>query len=149
MSTTTDPQDPRLRKVDESGMQEAYLVLSAEERAKGWVRPYRDRYKHVGVRPQYPVRDLTEEERAAHARYGYVKFEQYPESMAPRTGRFWTEKQLASGCGTVTTMNREIAETYAREPGYYGATYCVGCREHLPVGEHGEFEWLDGTKVGT
>lgn len=53
-------------------------------------------------------------------------------------------------CGQVTTMPRKIAETYARNPGFYGATFCCTCGEYLPVGEHGEFIWLDdGTKVGT
>lgn len=53
-------------------------------------------------------------------------------------------------CGGVTTMGAEIAQTYARDPFFYGATYCVHCRMHKPVGEHGEFVW-DGTdiKVGT
>lgn len=53
-------------------------------------------------------------------------------------------------CGTVTTMAQAIAETYARDPHFYGATYCCACRMHLPVGENGEFVW-DGTdeKVGT
>lgn len=45
------------------------------------------------------------------------------------------------GCGAVTTMNRAIAETYARDPRFYGATYCVGCGMHRPVGPDGEFEW--------
>ena len=53
-------------------------------------------------------------------------------------------------CGTETTMNRTIAETYARDPKFYGATYCVHCGMHKPVGENGEFVWT-GTneKVGT
>lgn len=53
-------------------------------------------------------------------------------------------------CGALTTMSAKIAETYARDPGFYGATYCTGCRMHRPVGEDGEFVW-DGTdqKVGT
>lgn len=52
-------------------------------------------------------------------------------------------------CGTTTTMAQAIAETYARHPRFYGATYCCACRKHLPVGEQGEFVW-DGTddKVG-
>jgi hypothetical protein len=49
------------------------------------------------------------------------------------------------GCGAVTTMAQEIAETYARNPFFYGATYCVGCSKHRPVGVFGEFYW-DGTK---
>lgn len=54
------------------------------------------------------------------------------------------------GCGAATTMGYSIAATYARQPDFYGATYCVGCRKHRPVGADGEFFW-DGTteKVGT
>lgn len=52
-------------------------------------------------------------------------------------------------CGTTTTMSAAIAETYARDPKFYGSTYCVQCHGHFLVGEHGEFVWHDGTKVGT
>lgn len=52
-------------------------------------------------------------------------------------------------CGAVTTMSQAIAETYARQPNFYGATYCVACSKHRPVGEHGEFVWEDGSKVGS
>ena len=101
---TDDPGDLRLKRgVDKEPTEQAdtYLVLSAEDRAKGFVRPVRTAYKH--------------------------------------------EK-----CGTTTTMGLAIAETYARCPEFYGATYCVQCRMHLPVGAQGEFVWLDdGTKVGT
>lgn len=45
-------------------------------------------------------------------------------------------------------MGIAIAETYARQPSFYGATYCVHCQMHLPVGEHGEFIWEDRSKVG-
>lgn len=34
------------RIVPETGMQEGYVVLAEEERAKGFVRPYRDTYTH-------------------------------------------------------------------------------------------------------
>jgi hypothetical protein len=52
-------------------------------------------------------------------------------------------------CGSVTRMSRDIAESYARRPDFYGATYCCVCRRHLPVGPDGEFEWDDGSRVGT
>lgn len=52
-------------------------------------------------------------------------------------------------CGTATTMGLAIAETYARDPFFYGATYCVSCQKHRPVGPNGEFIWDDETKVGT
>jgi hypothetical protein len=53
-------------------------------------------------------------------------------------------------CGVVTKMSQAISETYARNPNFYGATFCVHCRDHFPVGENGEFVW-DGTneKVGS
>ncbi len=111
MSLTDDRSDPRLGygSNDEPVPQnEAYLVLSDEERAKGFVRSVRLTYFHVG-------------------------------------------------CGGVTTMNQTIAETYARQPGFYGATYCVKCQKHRPVGEDGEFVWCEPSgfviqphiKVGT
>jgi hypothetical protein len=53
-------------------------------------------------------------------------------------------------CGTVTTMARELAETYAANPSFYGATFCAGCRAHFRVGAIGRFVWTsDGTLVGT
>lgn len=53
-------------------------------------------------------------------------------------------------CGSVTTMGRTLAETYARDPYFYSGTFCCHCGSHFPVGEDGEFVW-DGTseKVGT
>lgn len=36
-------------------------------------------------------------------------------------------------CGTITTMARTIAETYARDPHFYGATFCCACNVHLPL----------------
>jgi len=91
----------KLRRDPASGMQKGYVVLSAEERAKGFVRPVRNAYVH-------------------------------------------------ETCGTVTTMGRALAETYARDFRFYPGTFCVHCRDHFPVGEKGEFVW-DGTteRVGT
>jgi hypothetical protein len=101
MSVTDDRTDPGLHELDENGMQAAYLVLSEKERAKGFIRPVRDAYRHTR-------------------------------------------------CGTVTTMGQALAETYAREPGFYGATYCCHCRGHFRVGAEGEFDWYPiGGKVGT
>ncbi len=95
---TTDRDHPGINKPKDNGQNEAYIVLSDDEKAKGFVRPVRDSYVH-------------------------------------------------KTCGALTTMHLSIAETYARDPKFYGATYCVGCRKHLPVSE---FLW-DGTNedVGT
>jgi hypothetical protein len=110
MSLTTDPNDPRLGRQGERGLNDAYLVLSEEERGKGFARPLRRAYVHVGV-------GGTEQS---------------------RTG---------GGCGAETRMALALCETYARDPGFYGATYCIGCRTHLPVGE---FVWdEDGQVVGS
>ena len=99
MSTTTDPNDPELgHGFDREPVRQhsKYLVLSEEERAKGFVRPVYRAYIHHD-----------------------------PE------------------CGEVTTMGVTLCETYARNPSFYGATYCCGCGMHRPVGKEGEFTWLD------
>lgn len=151
---TSDPKDPRIQRggADESPrpQNDVYLVLPEEERKKGFVRPYRDRYRHVGAAgPRHPLRDLTEQERARYAGNEYVKYEAYPDDRAV-TGRFWTQAQLddaGKGCGTETTMGRELSETYARNPSFYGLTYCVACMKHRPVAE---FVWTaDGSRVGS
>lgn len=102
MTHVTDPRDPRLGHgvdTEKTPQHEAYLVLSEEEKAKGYIRPVRRTYIH----------DI---------------------------------------CGTVTTMSQSIAETYARNPYFYGSTYCVGCQKHLPVSQ---FTWDDNSnqKVGS
>lgn len=72
-----------------------------------------------------------------------------PEELAKGFIRPVRYQYTHSACGAVTHMNERIAETYARDPQFYGATYCIACRMHRPVGEAGEFVWEDGTKVGT
>lgn len=147
MPITTDPNDPRLLDTKPNGQNEIYLVLSDEERAKGFIRPLRRSYKHVGVSTTYPLRDLTDEEKERHAKYGYVKYEVYPESESPKLGKYWTQQGLdniGNGCGTVTTMAQSIAETYARDPYFYGATYCTHCQKHLPLAE---FVWIDDETI--
>lgn len=101
MALTTDPDDPRLgHGVDKHPIpqHDLYLVLSEEERAKGFVRPVRRSYTHTK-------------------------------------------------CGTSTRMGIALSETYARDPKFYGATYCCGCMKHLLVAE---FTWdEDGSVVGS
>lgn len=147
-STTTDPTDPRLGKGSDTtpvAQNEVYLVLSEDERSKGFVRPYRDSYVHVGVRPQYATRELTEAEKVQYAKYNYVLFEEYPKTGSAVLGRFWTSAQLvARVCNKTTKMSRDIAETYARNPRFYGSTYCVGCSMHLPLSE---FTWAGSNAV--
>jgi hypothetical protein len=93
MSETTDPLDPGLgHGTDDKPVphNEKYLVLSEDERKRGFTRPVRRSYQH-------------------------------------------------KVCGAVTTMSQALAETYAVNPKFYGATYCVSCRKHLLVSE---FLWL-------
>jgi hypothetical protein len=136
------------------GQQKTYLVLSAEECAKGFVRPVRTTYRHVGKPiPVHPLRDLTPEEERFNEGSApedrFVKFEPNPDGSG---GKFWTQADVdavGKGCGTTTTMGLAIAETYARVPGFYGGTFCCACGTHLPVGKDGEFVWDDGSRVGT
>lgn len=172
MSLTTDKNDPRLNQTKDNGQNEAYIVLTEEELAKGFVRPVRTTYVHVGtktpdVSEQGKLFTLDElhannpkeydEERIKKFRdWGYVAYIEYSDEYRQKNdkgaavGTFIFQKDLdainskqkySGGCGTVTTMHRSIAETYARDPKFYGATFCCGCGKHLPVEE---FIW-DGT----
>jgi hypothetical protein len=47
-------------------------------------------------------------------------------------------------CHTITWMSEPLAETYARNPGFYGSTYCVTCQMHCRVGE---FHWAGTNEV--
>lgn len=158
MGVTDDRNDPALTHgVDDepTPMADKYLVLSEEEIAKGFVRPVRRSYIHLGVAgPEHPLRELTPTEHERYDDVGYVRFEEYPpDSHGSALGKFWTQAQLdaVKTCGAVTTMGTAIAETYAAEPRFYGATFCVACQMHRPVGPDGEFIWDDGSgqKVGT
>ena len=145
------PQDGTHTELKSNGQQRDYVVLSPEERAKGFVRPVRRTYRHVGPPPTAnPLRDLTDEEHAEYDQFGYVKYESYPPSGSAVVGKLWTQAQLdaiGKGCNTTTTMSQSIAETYARDPRFYGGTFCVACGKHLPV-DH--FVWEDdGARVGS
>lgn len=147
MSLTTDPTTPCLREYRADGQQECYLILSQEERGKGFVRPVRQVYRHVGIRPKYPTRELTADEHERYDQFGYVLFEPYPEEAQIGLGRYWTEAQLNSGCRSETTMGLALSETWARKIDFYGATFCCACGKHFPVEE---FIWVpDGSVLGT
>lgn len=77
-------------ELKDNGQQKGYVVLTAEERAKGFVRPVRHTYIHL--------------------------------------------------CGAETRMSQDIAETFARDPGFYSGTFCVSCRAHFPLVQ---FVWKD------
>lgn len=112
---------------------------------KPFVRPVRSSYKHVGIRPQHPTRDLTPDEHERYGQYGYVVYEPYPDGDGA-SGRFWTKDMLESGCGTITSMGSSLAETYAQNPSYYGSTFCAGCGEHFAVEQ---FVWVENGHATT
>jgi hypothetical protein len=154
---TDNPKHPGIKRggPDEVPVpqNEIYLVLSEEERKKGFVRPVRSSYRHVGIKPKYPLRDLTEQEHKDYDQYSYIKFEKYPrDENSAVIGRYWTQKDLDNkGCGSITTMGPALCETYARKPTFYGSTYCCCCQMHRPVEE---FVWIeadgnDGAVMGT
>jgi hypothetical protein len=137
------PADRSHTEIDPAtGMQKGYVVLTAEERAKGFVKPVRRSYTHVGPPGAPPnLRDLTPEEHERYDQYGYAKFEPYGEDQSPVTGKFWTEAELKRAgkrCGSLTTMGTSLAETYARDPNFYSGTFCCACGQHFPLNE---FKW--------
>lgn len=132
-----------------TGMQKAYVVLSPEERAKGFVRPVRTEYIHVGRRPKptSSTRELTEQEKLRYDDAGYVLYEEYVKDGSAVVGRFWTQADLNSGCQGKTIMSQDIAETYARNPNFYSGTFCAHCGSHFPLEQ---FVWRGTTeKMGT
>lgn len=159
MGLTTDPSDPRLgRGTGGEGMNEVYLVLSEEERAKGFVRPVRQSYVHVGR--EVCGRIIPSEEWGEAEPPPGKKYVCSMEPMHEGECRIWAPADpealkrlertgMLGGCGVVTRMGLALSETYAREPSFYGATYCCGCRTHLPVGADGEFVWdVNGAHAG-
>lgn len=158
MSLTTDPNDPRLchGTDNEPGPQcETYLVLSEEERAKGFVRPVRNSYVHIGKSHSHYKgihRMLTEEEKNEDEKnYVAIMTVLLKEDGSFLGGSYVTQQELdayqfdtrTGGCGDTTTMSQALSETYARNPKFYGATYCCKCMKHLPVSE---FVW-SGTDI--
>jgi hypothetical protein len=108
----------RAEQTESTGQHKDYIVLCPDERAKGFVRPYRDKYVHVGVGGH----EINPNDMSKHGRTG-------------------------TACGVETKMGPSLSETYARDPKFYGSTFCVGCNKHLPVGE---FVWSkDGEVVGS
>src|SRR6185312_1653473 len=139
------PEDRSHTEIDpKTGLQKGYICLTAAERAKGFVKPVRRSYKHVGPPPAPTnLRDLDSSEKAKgyDTKYGYVKFEPYPADPEGPIGKYWTQAELAragSNCGCVTTMATSLAETYARDPHFYSGTFCCGCHKHYPLNE---FVW--------
>jgi len=158
---TTNPQDPRLieGQQNETGQHSIYLVLSEEERSKGFVRPYRDSYIHKGKRLindedfNNLERLLTEEEiKEFNGKYVAIVRILSKEDGSFLGGKYINQEELNAlnskskerrgGCGTVTKMGQALSETYARNPKFYGSTFCCGCNKHIEVNE---FFW-DGTE---
>jgi hypothetical protein len=98
--------------------------------------------KHFGT----PAPDPAVGPTGMHASYWVLSESERAKGFVRPVRRSYRHKK----CGSVTTMGVALAETIARQPDFYGATYCCACGGHFPVGEHGEFVW-DGTteKVGT
>jgi len=137
------PEDRSHTEIDpKTGLQKGYICMTAAERAKGFVKPVRRSYKHVGPPPAPTnLRELTPEEKERHTQWGYVKFEPQSVPGSSIVGRYWTQAELdraGSNCGCVTTMATSLAETYARDPHFYSGTFCCGCQKHYPLNE---FVW--------
>lgn len=106
-TTSGEPVDKvRAEQTEATGQHKGYIVLCPDERAKGFVRPYRDTYIHVGALVEV-VHDPS----------------------------FSVSRHREGGCQGVTTMGRALSETYARDPNFYSHTFCAHCDRHLPVAE--------------
>lgn len=152
---TTDPTNKRLSYgVDDEKVpqNEVYLILSEEERAKGFVRPCRDSYIHKGVKYSSYSR-LKNPEKSMDEERDYVAlFDILDLSGNHVSSRYATQDEInefdrtghIGGCGVETKMTRELSETYAAKPNFYDSTYCVGCHRHIYCHE---FVWSDDGKI--
>lgn len=105
---TIDRNDPDLGHGGDTvpGPQNKKYLILPEHKRKGFIRPLRRSYIHVGI--------------GGH--------EIDPNDMS-KSGL------KGNACGVQTRMGLELCETYAANPHFYGSTYCVGCQMHLPVAE--------------
>lgn len=78
----------------------------------------------TGMHDDYWV--LTDDERAK----GYV--------------RPVRREYIHNRCNERTIMAKAIAETFARDPKFYGETYCAACRQHYRCNE---FTWAGTEEV--
>jgi len=168
---TDNPSHPDLKKEESGKQNKIYLVLPDSERAKGFVRPYRDSYIHVGrevliyeeLNFGCSLKKLTKENTERYKEFNWTYEIHYSENYkkfknSNAVSRFveaqemvaflHNKKRYGVNCGCVTKMNPKIAETYARNPSFYGLTWCMRCAKHLPVGE---FIWdeVSGQTVGS
>lgn len=121
-----------------------YWVLSEAERAKGFCRPVRRSYLHVGIKICGKVtKDEPGNVRVCRGTIGHEGpcDDQVQTLVTPAERAKVAAENRRRGCDSLTTMSSPLAETYARDPKFYGATFCCACGEHYPVGE---FVW-DGT----
>jgi hypothetical protein len=151
---TTDPKHEDLgHGADDKPVPQnkCYLVLSDEERAKGFVRPVRSQLRarrHRGAEVSAARHHGRAGEELARRR-PFVKFEPYPQPAQGLVHRALLDAERCStrvgkGCGTLTTMGRALAETYARKPASTARPTAAAAHMHRPVGADGEFVW-DGT----
>jgi hypothetical protein len=137
----------RDREAGDAAMYEIEDAFSGARAALGGNKISRDPKRYATTDGKPPDESLAGYDSAA------------PKPINPATGQhgaYWVlcEEERGKGfvrpvrdsykhkkCGMSTRMGRKLAETYAREPKFYGATFCVCCGVHLPVSE---FIW-DGT----
>ncbi len=147
-TTSGEPVDVvRANQKEETGQHKGYIVLCDAERAKGFVRPYRDRYQHVGhliERCEATHQEPTDENPHQCIRpYPHDGDHEFTALMIlNKPIRFMPGRK--GGCGSVTTMGRALSETWARDIHFYSHTFCVSCNKHFTIAE---FVWNGTNEV--
>src|SRR6266576_2759240 len=91
-TTSGEPVEKvRAEQTETTGQHKSYIILCPDERAKGFVRPLRRSYIHVGIGGH----EIDPNDMSKHGRTG-------------------------NACGAETTMGLALCETYARDPKFYG-----------------------------
>lgn len=63
------------------------------------------------------------------------QFENYPTVDDGEFEQPVRESYVHEGCGGTTTMTGDLPESVARDPEFYGKTFCATCGVHVPVEE--------------
>jgi hypothetical protein len=142
------PDDDSHKELLPDGKQKSYVVLTPEERHKGFLRHVRLDYRHTGYHVcGADLSDYRESElygvgarSICHDVPGHAG--EHGKTVYVATAKEMIRLKQTSyykGCGKITKMSIEIAETFARDPWFYSGTFCCTCKAHFPLNQ---FVWL-------
>lgn len=118
------------------------LLERADVAEKSWLIPPPDRSQRTMTDESQETPDHREINPVTGMQKGYVVLAE--EERRKGFVRPLRDTYTHKTCGINTTMGRAIAETYARDPGFYSGTFCAGCKAHFPLEQ---FVWTGTDQI--